>query len=39
VEFFFKLALMIWGMGAISLTIYKRLQRSSGVAIAPPMVA
>jgi cytoskeletal protein CcmA (bactofilin family) len=39
IEFFFKLALMIWGMGAISLTIYKRLQRSSGAVVAPPMVA
>ncbi len=39
VEFFFKLAIMIWGMGAISLAIYKRLQRPSGVAVAPPMVA
>jgi cytoskeletal protein CcmA (bactofilin family) len=39
IEFFFKLALMIWGMGAISLAIYKRLQRSSGAVVAPPMVA
>jgi cytoskeletal protein CcmA (bactofilin family)/anti-sigma factor RsiW len=39
VEFFFKLALMIWGIGALSLTIYRRLQRSSGSVIAPPMVA
>jgi cytoskeletal protein CcmA (bactofilin family) len=39
VEFFFKLAIMIWGIGALSLTIYRRLQRSSGAVIAPPMVA
>ncbi|MBS1842032.1 MAG: polymer-forming cytoskeletal protein [Acidobacteria bacterium] len=39
IEFFFKMALMIWGIGAISLTIYKRLQRSSGAIVAPPMVA
>ena len=39
VEFFFKLAIMIWGIGALSLTIYKRLQRSSGAVVAPPMVA
>jgi cytoskeletal protein CcmA (bactofilin family) len=38
-EFFFKLAIMIWGIGALSLTIYKRLQRSSGAVVAPPMVA
>jgi cytoskeletal protein CcmA (bactofilin family) len=39
IEIFFKLAIMIWGMGALSLTIYKRLQRSSGAVVAPPMVA
>jgi cytoskeletal protein CcmA (bactofilin family) len=39
VEFFFKLAIMIWGIGALALTVYKRLQRSSGAIVAPPMVA
>ncbi len=39
VEFLFKLVIMAWGFGAIALTMYKRIARSSGAVVLPPMVA
>jgi hypothetical protein len=37
-DLLFRLAAMIWGFGAIALTLYRRLQKTSGVVL-PPMVA
>ena len=37
-DLLFRLAVMIWGFGAIALTLYKRLQKTSGAG-PPPMVA
>lgn len=39
VEFLFKLVIMAWGFGAIALTMYKRIARTAGAVVPPPMVA
>ncbi|HET9803486.1 MAG TPA: hypothetical protein VFP96_09625 [Candidatus Acidoferrum sp.] len=38
-EFLFKLVIMAWGFGAIALTMYKRIARTTGAVVPPPMVA
>ena len=38
IETLFRMAAMIWGFGAISLALYRRVTRAQGYA-APPMVA
>jgi len=34
-----KFAVVLWGLGAISLALYKRLQRTPSIPIPPPMAA
>ena len=39
IEALFRMAAMIWGFGAISLALYRRVTRAPGTYAAPPMVA
>jgi len=39
IETLFRMAAMIWGFGAISLALYRRVTHAPGTYAAPPMVA